>query len=265
MRELVFLKLGGSLITDKAKPFTPRLKKLGELARQIARVLAQDSDLRLLLGHGSGSFGHVAAKEHDTRAGVREESGWRGFAEVRYQAAALHRHVMDAMHNADIAAISFPPSAGVTARAGKVAAWELRPIQNALAHGLTPVLYGDVAFDEIRGGTILSTEELFEHLARELHPSRILLAGLEEGVWEDFPGRKRLLNEINSKSYEKMRAGLKGASAVDVTGGMESKVREMLDLVNQVQGLEVSIFSGEESGNVVRALQGGKIGTLIRR
>ncbi len=264
MPELIFLKLGGSLITDKTKPFTPRLDKLNDLAGQIADVLKQNSELRILLGHGSGSFGHVAAREYGTRAGVRDEAGWRGFAEVRHQAAALNRHVMDALHNASISALSFPPSSSVSARDGQVSAWDLRPLRKAFEHRLLPVVYGDVVFDELRGGTILSTEELFGHLARELRPTRILLAGLEEGVWEDFPGRTRLLNEINSKSFEKMRADVKGASAVDVTGGMESKVEEMLSLANQVHGLEALIFSGEESGNVTRALQGGEIGTRIR-
>ena len=32
MTELVFLKLGGSLITDKTLPYTPRLEKLADLA-----------------------------------------------------------------------------------------------------------------------------------------------------------------------------------------------------------------------------------------
>lgn len=60
----------------------------------------------------------------------------------------------------------------------------------ALANGILPVVYGDVVFDEVRGGTILSTEDLFQHLAHQLHPERVLLAGLEAGVWADSqPGR----------------------------------------------------------------------------
>jgi isopentenyl phosphate kinase len=33
--EIIFLKLGGSLITDKDKPYTPRLDKLNGLALEI--------------------------------------------------------------------------------------------------------------------------------------------------------------------------------------------------------------------------------------
>jgi len=264
MPELVFLKLGGSLITDKTQPYTPRLDKLADLAQQIATVLARTSSLSLVLGHGSGSFGHTAAKQHGTREGVRDAEGWRGFAEVRYQAAELNRYVMDALHDARISAMTFPPSSNVIARDGRVISWDLQPIRKALANGILPVIYGDVIFDEARGGTILSTEELFEHLARELNPHRVLLAGIEAGVWEDFPAKTRLLNEINSKSFETTRDGVKKSSAVDVTGGMESKVKQMLTLVQQNPNLEVLIFSGEESGNLKRALEGEIIGTKIR-
>ena len=50
---------------------------------------------------------------------------------------------------------------------------------------------------------------------------------------------------------------------VDVTGGMKSKVEEMLSLVEQIPNLDVQIFSGEEAGNVKRALIGELLGTLI--
>ncbi len=268
MTKLVFLKLGGSLITDKTRPYTPRLDKLANLSLQIATVLARASagpasDLRLLLGHGSGSFGHTAAQKYGTRQGVRDAQDWYGFADVHYQAAELNSHVMSALYHAGIPALAFPPSAAVIASDGRISLWETTPIRMALANGILPVVYGDVVFDEVRGGTILSTEELFQELARQLDPDRILLAGLEAGVWEDFPARKRLLNEISPKSYEEMRAGVGGAAEADVTGGMESKVKQMLDLVQQIPGLEAVIFSAEESGNLALALEGAPLGTKI--
>ena len=50
-----------------------------------------------------------------------------------------------------------------------------------------------------------------------------------------------------------------------MTGGMRSKVEEMLVLVRQIAGVSVQIFSGEEAGNVERALEGEQLGTLIER
>jgi isopentenyl phosphate kinase len=277
MKELVFLKLGGSLITDKTQPYTPRLDIIEEAALQISEALKSQPNLRLVIGHGSGSFGHVAASEYRTRAGFiprasplmhrerdkTEENYWKGFAEVWYQASALNRFVMKALNKMNVPAIALPPSANVIASDGQVSIWETTAIRMALAAGLVPVIYGDVTFDEVRGGTILSTENLFTFLVKALHPDRVLLAGIEAAVWKDFPERKRPIERITPESFEGIRHGVGGSAAADVTGGMEAKVREMLDLIQENPGLKTQIFSGTQPGNLVRALLGDKLGTEI--
>jgi isopentenyl phosphate kinase len=276
MKELAFLKLGGSLITDKMKPYTPLLDVMDDLALQIATSLQAHPNLRLVIGHGAGSFGHVAASEYKTRDGYpkpsplihrerdkTEDNYWKGYAEVWRQASTLNHYVMQALHKAGLRTIALPPSASVIASDGQVAVWETTPIRMALAAGIVPVLFGDVAFDEVRGGTILSTEKLFAFLVKALSPERILLAGIEEAVWEDFPSRTRRIERITPQSFEDIRHGVGGSAAADVTGGMEAKVREMLELVEENPGLSIRIFSGNQPGNLVRALQGENLGTEI--
>lgn len=277
MNELVFLKLGGSLITDKTQPFTPRLDIMDDLALQIKTALQSRPNLRLVLGHGSGSFGHVPASKYHTRDGLpprrtplvqhrREDTDdnyWEGFSEVWYQASALNRFLMKALHNAEVRTMSLSPASSVLTSSGKVAVWDTTPLRMALSAGIVPVIHGDVVFDEVRGGTILSTEDLFMHLARALTPDRILLAGLEAGVWDDFPSRTKMVRTITPESFEKVSAGVGQAVGADVTGGMESKVKQMLTLVQEYPGLTVQIFSGEEPGNLVQALTGEILGTVI--
>jgi isopentenyl phosphate kinase len=276
MKELVFIKLGGSLITDKTQPYTPLLDMMDNLARQIATALQAQPNLRLVIGHGAGSFGHVAASEYKTRDGYprpsplmhrnrdeTEDNYWKGFAEVWYQASALNRYVINALHNAGVRAISLPPSGSVIASDGKVAVWETTPIRMALAVGIVPVVFGDVVFDEVRGGTILSTENLFAYLATALSPERILLAGLEDAVWEDFPARKHKIERITPGSFEEIKHGIGKSAAADVTGGMETKVRDMLNLAQDNPGLRIQIFSGTDPGNIRRVLSGEMLGTEI--
>ena len=279
--EIIFLKLGGSLITDKDIPYTPRLDKLNELALEIKTVLDSRPDLLLILGHGSGSFGHTAAKKHGTRDGIaplrlppnlknlggvsrRDEGGyWHGFAEVKFQAAELTRHVIESLLKAGLAAISIHPSSALVSDNRKVTQHNIVPIRRALSGNLLPVVHGDVMFDESLGGTILSTEDVFAFLAQEFHPTRILLAGIEAGVWEDFPARTKLVKQIQLSDYEKMRAGIGGSASTDVTGGMKAKVEEMLELIKKNKGLTVQIFSAEENGFLTRALNGENVGTLL--
>jgi isopentenyl phosphate kinase len=170
---------------------------------------------------------------------------------------------MRALHDAGLPAVALAPVAAVTAHDRKVARWDLTQLTATLAAGLFPVVYGDVVFDTARGGTILSTEDLFAHLGRELRPARILLAGLEAGVWADFPHRKLRIERITPGSVEEIRRGVGGSNGADVTGGMESKVRQMLALVQEIPGLTVQIFSGAAPGDLERVLQGEVLGTLI--
>jgi len=276
MKELVLLKLGGSLITDKTQPYTPLLDVMDDLALQIATALGSQPDLRLVIGHGAGSFGHVAASEYKTRDGyprpsplahrerdATEFNYWKGFAEVWYQASSLNRYVMEALHKVGLRTVALPPSGSVIASDGQVAVWETTPIRMALAVGIVPVIFGDVVFDEVRGGTILSTENLFSFLVKAMAPDRVLLAGLEEAVWEDFPARTRRIERITPESFEDIKHGVGASAAADVTGGMEAKVRDMLDLVQENPGLKIRIFSGTQPGNLVRVLLGETLGTEI--
>jgi isopentenyl phosphate kinase len=261
--ETIFLKLGGSLITDKDTPYTPRLDQLKNLALEIKTVLDSKPDMQLILGHGSGSFGHTAAKKYGTRNGVKTREEWYGFAEVRFQAAELTRHVIRSLLDAGISAIPVSPSASMVSTDRKVTAHNILVMRKALEAGILPVVHGDVAFDEMLGGTILSTEDVFAFLADQFHPGRILLAGIESGVWEDFPARTKLVKEIRLGEYEKMRAGIGGSASTDVTGGMKAKVEEMFALIQRNPGLTAQIFSAEGEGALTRALRGENVGTLL--
>jgi len=284
---LQFLKLGGSLITDKARPHTLRPEVLKRLAEEIASVYLpnnhvktsevletsevwatqndshQISKVKLVIGNGAGSFAHVPAKKYGTRQGVHSTDEWHGFAEVWREAAELNSLVTSALQDAGLPAIAIHPSSALISDDGRVAAWDLAPLQAALDAGLIPVIHGDVIFDLARGGTILSTEELFEHLARQLHPSRVLLAGLEKGVWADYPACNSLIAEITPENLEEIVPALGGSNATDVTGGMHSKVQQSLALAQEIPGLEILIFSGEDPGAVKRALEGLRVGTCV--
>ncbi len=263
MESLIFLKLGGSLITDKDTPRTPRRDVLARLAVEIAAARAARPDLQLVIGHGSGSFGHVPARKHNTRQGVLTPEQWLGFAEVWRDARALNQIVVEALLDAGLPVIALPPSATLLASDGAPHLSAPQIFTRALQANLIPLVNGDVAFDTVRGGTILSTEDAFTALAPILRPARILLAGLEAGVWADFPACTRLLDEITPRDLTEAAAGISGSASVDVTGGMLEKVSLMLRLSAQTPGLDAFIFSGLQAGAVQSALMGEACGTRV--
>ena len=260
---LYFLKLGGSLITDKTQARQPRRDILERLSQEIAEAYQTNPDLQLIIGHGSGSFGHVSGQKYGTRQGVHDKEGWRGFIEVWKDARALNQIVIEALLDAGLPVIAFPPSASVISSAQQVNTWDLEPIRSALSAGLIPLVNGDVVFDTRLGGTILSTEDLFVYLAYALKPGRILLAGLEPGVWADFPACTRLAERITSTTINAISNNLAGSASIDVTGGMAQKVESMLALMAGIPGLQAVIFSGLQADLLRQALLGVLPGTVI--
>src|SRR5205814_4781260 len=142
---------------------------------------------RLVRGHGSGSFGHVEAGKYGTRLGVHTAEEWRGLAEVQAVAGELNRLVVDAARAAGLSVLNLPPSASTLCHDGVIQTMAVEPLRAALAHDLVPLVFGDVALDDVRGGTIVSTEDVFRYLAGILRPERILLAGIEPGVLAHWP------------------------------------------------------------------------------
>lgn len=246
MTTLVFLKLGGSLLTDKNRPEAARLDKIRRCMREIAAALRVRPDLRLVLGHGSGSFGHVAAVRSRFGSG-----GVTGYVETGAAAARLNRIVTDIALDEGLPAVSMPPSASALCDDGRLVELATRPVEIALQNGLVPLVFGDVAFDLQRGCTIASTEMVFDFLARRLHPARVLLVGQVNGVFSADPFHDpsaRLIPRITPDGFAAVRDMLGGSHGVDVTGGMLSKVGLMVELVRAVPGLRAQIISGETDG-----------------
>jgi isopentenyl phosphate kinase len=260
---MIFLKLGGSLITDKTGVEVVCHDVLARLAAEIAKARTAIPELLLLLGHGSGSFGHVAAAKYGTRAGVQTAEQWYGFAEVSSAASRLSKIVTDALLGAGVPAISFQPSASAACQDGQLTELAISPIRSAFSHGLVPVIHGDVAFDSRRGGTIVSTEEVMMALAGELRPSWLLLAGITDGVYD---GQQQVIPVITRANFPEVETALGGSHGTDVTGGMGSKVKGMLDLVDAHPDLSIRIFSGLEAGLLERLLLAPdtRSGTVIR-
>lgn len=258
---MIFLKLGGSLITNKAEVNSPRLDVISRIASEIKQALTADPELSILIGHGSGSFGHPPAHKYQTHRGARNKEDWNGFAKVWLAANQLNRIIVDSFVTADLPAISLPPSSSTISEKNKIVKMHIEPIQAALQAGLLPIIQGDTGFDVSQGATILSTETVFKFILPQLNPSVVLLAGKAPGVYVDFPNSQKILQVISTSDIGDLN--IDSAKDVDVTGGMASKVRDALAMCQTVPGLEVRIFSGEGDGSILQALQGEPLGTLV--
>lgn len=280
---LVFLKLGGSLLTDKRGVEAARTDVLQRLAAEIAAARQSAPELRLVIGNGAGSFGHVPARKYGTRDGVRTAEEWFGFAETADAAARLNRLVAGALLSAGVPAWSVQPSAGLRCVDGRIVDGPAHAVAGALQRGLVPLVHGDVALDDVRGGTIASTEEIFAWLAEALSAlfpgeklaqwrvRRVILAGEVDGIYTADPllhADAERIPYITPQTLHAAETNLGGSHGVDVTGGMAAKVRGALAMAERHAGADVLICSGLIPGNLTAALDVReavpRIGTHVR-
>jgi isopentenyl phosphate kinase len=265
MEDIILVKLGGSLITDKTKPSTPRMDIIKRLAREIHEA-RQEKPIKLILGHGSGSFAHKPAKEYRTDLGVIDNDSFKGIAAVQDAAADLNRIVVESLRQVGENAISINPSSCTIAEGDIIKDWFLEPLEYMLKTDLLPVVYGDVLMDTRKGCSIVSTEEVLNYLSRKLFSKRIIIVGITDGVFDKDPNKypdAKPIPEINSKNYLKIRKYLGGSIGYDVTGGMYRKIEKMFELTKF--GVEIEIINGKKEGYLKRALLGERdLGTIMR-
>lgn len=239
------IKLGGSLITDKQVEQSYRADVVARLADEIRRAREAQPELELIIGHGSGSFGHFTAKQHGTAQGVYTAAGWRGFAQVGNIAAELNGLVAGTLQAGGVPVWRIQPSASVMAVDGVITDMALTPLIQALKVALVPLVYGDVALDEARGGTIVSTESIITYLCGHIPIQRVILVGEVAGVLDEAGA---VIPHITPQNIERYRAVLGGSAGVDVTGGMLTKVMDMLAIARSQAGLRVYIIDGRQAG-----------------
>ena len=254
-----YLKLGGSLITDKKIPLTPSLAIIRQLAKEIASAKKKNPEMKLILGHGSGSFGHSVANEFGTAEGVQTMEEWAGYAEVWYQARRLNQIVMTALHEAGLSTVSIDISNSWISNEKKINRIDLSIIENLLDQGIIPMVYGNVLMDKSLGGTIFSTEMIFAELCKKFTPNSVLISGVEDGIWADYPINSQLIKKITPTTFDMQESVLQGAANTDVTGGMRSKVKTLLPLLKDIDEGRVLIYNGRIENNTKKALLGEEI------
>src|SRR5512136_132348 len=120
---MLLVKLGGSVLTDKARLRTPRKAAIARLTKELAG-LGDD----LIVVHGAGSFGHVLARKYLLN-GPASPGKVRGAAAVQRDVRALDGLVVDGLIRAGLAPMVIPPSAVLGLDGGRVASFDLAPFQ----------------------------------------------------------------------------------------------------------------------------------------
>lgn len=255
MQEIILVKLGGSIITDKSKPYTLRSKVLTRLAKELT-----SSAYPLIISHGAGSFAHTSAQKY---GGMQGYTNTLGLATVAKDALSLNTIVVDALIQAGIPALSFRSLNTVITRDGTIQESFFGPLIEALQQGFTPVVYGDVILDTSWKSTIYSGEKILGEIARYLQNKNFKIKKVIEVTNTDgvYDGKKKTISRITADNWQDVKKAIHITNN-DVSGGMLHKVEEALFLTEN--DIATNIINGLRVNELSKALNNiSTKGTLI--
>lgn len=254
-QEIICIKLGGSVITDKKIPYHARTDIIKNIAKSLKKV-----NTPLVISHGSGSFGHTSATKYCKKYGYK--SKW-GIAKVAFDAMEINKIVTEILIREKLPAVSFRPMSHITAEKGKIKDSFFDPILLAVEQGLIPVVYGDVIWDLEWKSTIFSGEKTLNALSTYLQKKGYLIGKVIElcDVNGVLDSRGKVVPYINKLLWKSVKSNIKTGSQTDVTGGMKHKVETALDLAEL--GISTNIINGNNSQAFVDAINKKPVGTII--
>lgn len=262
MKDLTIIKVGGSVITDKnSQSPKARLEVIGRISKELYEFYKKGKSPMVLI-HGAGSYGHAIVKRTGIDKGIKNETQKLDFAETQKLVTELNCIVTESLIIAGVPAFPCQASSTAIMKGGKLVSMDLTSIIGMVGEGIVPVLYGVPAYDSVQKCSILSGDAIMPYMASKMGAEKILSATNVDGVFTADPKKNsnaKLIPEISRTNIDSIRKCLSGSASTDVTGGMLGKVTELLDM-----GIESQIVNAETPGNILRALSGERIGTIIR-
>jgi isopentenyl phosphate kinase len=224
MMPLIVLKLGGSMVTFKDKPFTPNIQVIEDVSKQV-------SDLRyeylFILVHGGGSYGHTVASEYRIAEGLFHPDQLIGLTKVKLRMNELTQLILMSLASYNVPTIPINPVSCLTCSSGRIERFFTDPLRMMLNLGIAPLIPGDVAMDlSERRFTIVSGDQVAARLAVELGAVKLIYGTDVDGVFTGDPKRDSSASLIPRLSRSVARSLAASLKPGDVTGGILSKLEE---------------------------------------
>lgn len=261
MKKRVMVKIGGSFITDKNQPDSLKENRVRKIAREITTAI-QLGKVSLLLSHGAGSYGHIAAKQYQAQQGSHPHFGWQAFYQIRQDMMKMNLRILQLCAEEGLFPITIQPSAIAMARKGKLIYMDTRNIRFLLDSDQVPLIHGDIVLDENQDFTIASTEDQIRKLSEYIFFHRIVMISDVPGVLDN---EGNVIPQIDHNNYSQILDQLGGSAGLDVTGGMRSKVEQVYQIIQKNPSTQAFIISGDSGPGVMTSsiLGEGKNGTMI--
>jgi len=249
--EIILLKLGGSLLTDKNKPFSLREDILENCLNQII-----ESNKSIVLIHGGGSFGHPIAKKYQISQGLNDSIKDQiiGLSKTHEVMNKFNSIIINKILDKGRSAISVQPSSIFVQDFNEIIFKSIDPIEKMLELGIIPVLYGDILLSWDSSFTILSGDQIILKLCEKIQKFKIskVIFGIEEdGIYIEDNGHKRLALKLKYNDLPNLKLA-ELDQKIDVTGGIKGKLEIIKEIIKF--NVPVQIVNGIKNQNILKAL-----------
>ncbi|HSG74266.1 MAG TPA: isopentenyl phosphate kinase [Nitrosopumilaceae archaeon] len=245
---MILIKLGGSIITNKKKPLTPRKKTIDKIATALSKI-----DEPMVIVHGGGSYGHYWSVKYDMHTKPAKYS-IRGVSVVKNSMVELDKIILDSFLKNKLNPYSLPPTDFVSG--DKAITKKIKEVEKIAKSGLIPITFGDALWYGKNRSFILSGDKIMSMLAKILKPRLSIFVLDVDGLYSDLK-TKKLIYELKGQKPQISK------NTMDVTGGMTRKIEEASKISKM--GLNVFFVNGNKPQRIADAVKRKKFeGTLFR-
>ena len=246
---MILIKLGGSIITNKQKPLSPRRKTIDNILKEIGKIKEP-----IIIVHGGGSYGHYWSVKYDMHTKPAKTNP-KGVAIVKNSMVELNKIILDSAVKNRINSYCLPPTDFMNGN--KVIKSKILTINDISKSGLTPITFGDALWFGQKKSYILSGDVIMTTIGNILKPRLSLFVLDVDGVYSDLK-TKKLIHD-----FKKEKPEIKN-NKMDVTGGMTRKITEANNMAKA--GLKIFFVNGNKPKRITDAVSGKRFeGTLFRK
>ena len=256
----VVVKLGGSLITFKGGFEEARLDVIERVADEVKRLIDEVGDVRIVLIHGGGSFGHPQALKYRVgRRRIMEDEGWK-VLEVAYSVRRLNQIVFEVLKSKGIPVLPIHAFSIVVNDRGILRELFIQPVMRCLDYGIIPLIHGDVAPDLTYGFSIVSGDTLAGEIAIKIKADKLVYGIDVDGVLD---GEGKTISCLSVGQIERgdVRRFVRGGR-VDATGGILGKLLEASRAVRC--GVDVYVANLTREGVLIGIVRGLRVSGVTR-
>ncbi len=265
---MLLIKLGGSVITDKASYAVFKRENTIRLVNEIREGFEKSSCDGLIVVLGAGSFGHILAHEHSIHLGNRvPKVNLKAVSRIRRDVRELAGKTADILTETGFNPYIIPPEVIVKKEGDDKfisLTLNIKGIEKLARKGFVPLLFGDVVMDEEKLFSICSGDDVMEVLVTELDCfDNVAFMTNVDGIYSEVNGQKVLVENIEREELMDCIANLSVGEIKDVTGNM---MRKALKIRSMAEKCGVWILNGNVPGRLQDLLiEGTAFGTRVTK